>query len=128
MNSSFAEGAEPESRMSFRFGNFQWITASAGLTVVTGAVGTPAGTTGWGLWSGVKPLFVSGKAASMDSVFGLALHSRIFKTTGFTQRNKSSTEMSKIMMTVITNHADKATMDPNMPRLLNRMISRKLPI
>src|SRR5260221_12889109 len=127
MNSSLTDAAVPLSRMSFISGNFQLITAYGALTVVTGAIGVPGGITGVGRFSEVNPLASLGKNDSAFWVFGFTSSARIFTTVGLTQRNKSSTEISKIIVIVMISHASKATHAPPAPKLLNKIFSKKLP-
>src|SRR5512143_806513 len=97
------------------------MTASGDLTVVTGGATAPAGRTGSGRLKGVKPFVATGSAGGvLVLTLDLASDSRIPAITGLTQRNKSSTEMSRIMLNVINNHASSATIAPPVPRLLNR--------
>ncbi len=132
MNSSLTDGAEPKSRIFFTSGSCQWMIASIDLTVVTGMRGAEVFTAGSERCSGVYPFDAtsasSGEIGSLLCPIGVASISRNFKTTGLTHLNKSLTEMSKIIVIVISSHASRATTAPQVPKLLNKARSMRLPM
>src|SRR5512134_1851712 len=109
MNSSLTAGAVPESRICFTSGSCQLITGSADLTVLTGTPGVSLVTMGGGRCSGVYPLDEISEAACDGVVcavllIGVCSQARILTVRGGTQRNRSSTLRSKIIVTVMINH------------------------
>src|SRR5258706_11149796 len=101
MNSSLTDAIVPLSRISLISGNFQLITVSCALTVVTGATGVPGGITGSGRFSVVNPLVASGNSSSLVCILGFTSNARIFTAVGVTPRKKTLTKKSKNIWTFI---------------------------
>src|SRR5215207_1313416 len=125
------EGALPESRICFTSGNCQLMAVSAGFTVFTGKPGIFVAT-GVGRRRGIYPLEetsdISGGRGLPGFARGVASQARTRVASGGTQRNRSSTEISKIMVIVMSSHASRAMMAPAVPSPLSRTRARRLPI